>query len=111
MQHCVITDVPLGQMRRDPFAPRGLTALTHFYRPDEYGLDSRDKVDFLRYRGLAHLRVHCGEKQLASQRRGRISERLPMDGWQIAPRTWYGCLKPNEVEYMAISLRYAFERI
>src|SRR6266851_5452999 len=27
-----------------------------------------------------------------------------------APRTWYGCLKPNEVEYMAISFRYAFER-
>jgi hypothetical protein len=30
---------------------------------------------------------------------------------QNEPRTWYGCLKPNEVEYIAISLRYAFERI
>ena len=65
MQHCVITDVPLGQMRRGSFAsppevfgPTGGTALTHFYGADEYGLHPREKVDFLRCRGVAHLRVH-----------------------------------------------------
>jgi hypothetical protein len=64
MQHCVITDVPLGQMRRDHspppevFGPTGGTALTHFYGADEHGLYSREKVDFLRCRGVAHLRVH-----------------------------------------------------
>ena len=84
MQHCVITDVPLGQMRRIRSPPEFLTALTHFYRSDEYGLDSREKVDFLRYSGLAYLRVHCGKKQPASQHRGRIS--VAADGW-MAKRT------------------------
>ena len=32
MQHCVITDVPLGQMRRDPFAPRGFDCTHSFLR-------------------------------------------------------------------------------
>jgi len=44
----------------------------YFYRPDQYGLHSRDEVDFLRCRCAAHLRVHEDLVRLPEAKRGGI---------------------------------------
>jgi hypothetical protein len=106
MQHCVITDDE-GSFLYPPRVWRGLHSLSFTVPTSTCSIRAKRSI-------FCDTAVsHMSESTNRESSDGYVSQKglnFYFFGDRNEPRTWYGCLKPNEVEYMAISLRYAFER-